>query len=243
MIDTHCHLLPGLDDGPASPADSVQLARALDGEGVTRVLCTPHYSRRYPTSSATARERLARARSDLAAVGVPVELELAAEVSAELALSAPSAELADRAVAGRALLVELVSGLPESTPQAVADRLAEEGLQPVFAHPERWLAGRGRADVLDELQARGAWLQVVAPSLLGSSSPEVWEIAWELVTTGRADLVGSDAHRAGGRRVRLRGLADLLAARCGEARRVELLERAPARLLAGLRRAELASAG
>lgn len=241
MIDTHCHLLPGLDDGPASQADSVRLARALREEGVTRILCTPHYSRRYPTALVEARDRLDRVRADLDAVGVALDLDLAAEVSAELALRAPGAELAARAIAGRFLLVELVSHLPRTMPSAVADRLAAEGLVPVFAHPERWLAGGGSSDLLDDLRTRGAWLQIVAPSLVGSSRPEVWETAWELVATGRADLVGSDAHRAGGRRVQLRGLADLLEARCGEERRDELLEHAPARLLAGLPRPELAA--
>jgi tyrosine-protein phosphatase YwqE len=95
-------------------------------------------------------------------------------------------------------------------------------------------------ELLDEARERGAWLQVVAPSLVGSSSAEVCELAWELVASGRADLVGSDAHRAGGRRVELRALADLLDARCGRKRRDELLEHAPARLLAGLPRPDLA---
>jgi protein-tyrosine phosphatase len=126
-------------------------------------------------------------------------------------------------------------------PFAVAERLAAEGLHAVFAHPERWLAARGRVDLLDDLRARGAWLQAVAPSLVGSARHEVWEAAWELVTTGRADLVGSDAHRAGGRRVQLRALGDLLEARCGAERRDDLLEHAPRRLLAGLPRAELAA--
>jgi protein-tyrosine phosphatase len=236
VIDTHCHLLPGLDDGPASEADSVRLARALAEEGVTHVLCTPHYSRRYPTSHDEARNRFERARSDLAAVGVELELTLAAEVSAELALRARSAELLARAIAGRFLLVELVSGEPRDVPPAVVERLAAQGLETVFAHPERWLASQRRVDLLDDLRARGAWLQVVVPSLAGSSSPEIWEAGWELVTTGRADLVGSDAHRAGGRRTQLRALADLLDARCGAERRVELLEHAPARLLAGVSR-------
>jgi protein-tyrosine phosphatase len=240
MIDTHCHLLPRLDDGPASEADCVRLARKLSEEGVRRVVCTPHWSRRYPTSVEAARDRLERARSDLAALGVPLELELAAEISVELALRAGSEELVSRAIAGRFVLVELVAGLPRDAPAAVADRLRAEGLDPVFAHPERWLAARRPVDLLDDLRARGAWLQVVVPSLVGSSRAEIWEAAWELVTTGRADLVGSDAHRAGGRRVQLRALADLLDARCGRERRRELLEHAPARLLAGLPRVDLA---
>jgi len=240
VIDTHCHLLPRLDDGPASEADCVRLARKLSEEGVTRIVCTPHWSERYPTSVEGARERLERARSDLAAMDIRVELELAAEVSVELALRGRTEELTSRAIAGRFVLVELVSGLSRDAPLAVANRLGAEGLEPVFAHPERWLAARRRVDTLDDLRARGAWLQVVVPSLVGSSGPEIWEAAWELVTAGRADLVGTDAHRAGGRRVQLRALADLLDGRCGRDRRRDLLEHAPARLLAGLPRPDLA---
>jgi protein-tyrosine phosphatase len=240
VIDTHCHLLPGLDDGPASTADSVQLARRLAEEGVRRVVCTPHWSHRYPTPIEASLDRLEETRSDLQAVGVMLELDLAAELSVERALRARSEDLHSRAIAGRFVLVELVSGLPEDAPAAVARRLEDERLEPVFAHPERWLATRRRVDLLDELQRRGAWLQVVVPSLLGSSRPEVWEAAWELITTNRADLVGTDAHRAGGRRVQVRALAELLDARCGSERRRELLEHAPSRLLAGLRRPALA---
>jgi protein-tyrosine phosphatase len=241
VIDTHCHLLPRLDDGPASEADCVQLARKLRDEGVTRVVCTPHWSRRYPTSVDDARQRVERARSDLTALGIELELDLAAEVSVELAVGASSAELAARAIAGRFVLVELVAGLSRDAPAAVANRLAAEGLEPVFAHPERWLAAQRRVDALDELRARGAWLQVVVPSLVGSSRAEIWEAAWALVGTGRADLVASDAHRAGGRRVQLRALCDLLDARCGRERRSELLEHAPARLLAGMPRSDFAA--
>lgn len=239
MIDTHCHLLPGVDDGPASYADSLELARTLVGEGVTRVLCTPHYSNRYPTPLDRARDRFERLRTDLAAIGMPLELELAAEVSVDLALRAPADELAARAIAGRFLLVELVSDAPRDAAGAVGERLEAQGLEPVFAHPERWLAKRGSIDLLDELRSRGAWLQVVSASLVGSSRADVWEAAWELVVTGRADLVGSDSHRAGGRRVQLRALADLLDARCGPERRVDMLEHAPARLLAGASRSAL----
>lgn len=236
MIDTHCHLLPRLDDGPSSGADSISLARTLASEGVTRVLCTPHYSSRYPTPTALARDRLERLRADLDAIAVPLELDLAAELSVERALGASAEELAARTVGGRFLLVELASNVRRGGPAAVAERLEHEGLAPVFAHPERWIAKRHTVDVLDDLRAAGAWLQVVAASLVGSSRPEVWETAWELIATGRADLVASDAHRAGGRRTQLRALSDLLDERCGVERRAELLEHAPARLLAGVSR-------
>ena len=41
MIDTHCHLLPGLDDGPATITEAIQLARMMLADGVSGALCTP----------------------------------------------------------------------------------------------------------------------------------------------------------------------------------------------------------
>jgi protein-tyrosine phosphatase len=233
VIDTHCHLLPAVDDGPRTEADFVALARVLAAESVTRIVCTPHYSARHASPFTLVRDRLERARDVLATLEIPLELDPGAEVSVERALAAPVSELRARAIAVEFLLVELVSDLPADTPARVLERLAEEGLRPIFAHPERWLARTGDLTGIDDLHEAGALLQVVAPSLVGSATTDVWRIAWELVVSGRADLVGSDAHRARGRRVRLRALAELLDERCGVERRTELLVGAPERLLAG----------
>ncbi|MGA3281561.1 MAG: CpsB/CapC family capsule biosynthesis tyrosine phosphatase [Smithella sp.] len=42
MIDFHCHLLPGLDDGPATINEAVEMAAALRKAGYTTIYCTPH---------------------------------------------------------------------------------------------------------------------------------------------------------------------------------------------------------
>ena len=57
MIDTHCHLLPAIDDGPPSTRESLELARQLVDTGVRMVVCTPHFSRRFPTDHAETRDR------------------------------------------------------------------------------------------------------------------------------------------------------------------------------------------
>jgi protein-tyrosine phosphatase len=233
VIDTHCHLLPAVDDGPRTEADFIALARVLAAEGVTRIVCTPHYSARHASPVTLVRDRLERARDVLATLEIPLELDLGAEVSVERALAAPAEDLRSRAIAVDSLLVELVSDVPGGAPLRVLERLGKEGMRPIFAHPERWLARTGDLAAVDDLQDAGALLQIVAPSLIGTTSAHVWRIAWELVASGRADLVGSDAHRAGGRRVRLRALAELLDERCGVERRMELLVGAPQRLLAG----------
>ena len=100
MIDTHCHLLPGLDDGPRSHEESVALARALVADGVTRVLCTPHYSGMFPTVHSDAETRHRELRALLDAQDVALETSLAAEVGPAAAAAKPVSEVRARSIFG-----------------------------------------------------------------------------------------------------------------------------------------------
>ena len=230
MIDTHCHLLPALDDGPSAPSGAVELARQLVGAGVDFVLCTPHFSRRFPTRAADARERLTELRSELFAAEVPLKLGLAAEVSPAFAVSAPVEELARRSVGGF-LLVELEPDTPAFFPQTVLERLDGEGLRPILAHPERCRAAREQPRLLDEARSAGALVQVVAPSLTGRWGGDVASAAWRLLDRGQVDLLASDAHRARRGGAHVERAAALVAARLGDDALRELTERGPARVV------------
>lgn len=233
MIDTHCHLLAGVDDGPRSDAESLRLARRLAEEGVTTVVCTPHFSERFPTPRVVARDRLELLRRELDAVGIELETILAAEVSVPVALETPLERLAGRAIAGRFVLVELVSDTSLEAAFDVCDRLVGAALVPVFAHPERCIAVQTDQTVLDEARAVGALIQIVAPSLAGRWGGGVWRTGWALVASGRADLLASDAHRVSASSPQLAAVAALVEQRCGRSVREELTQLAPRRLLAG----------
>jgi protein-tyrosine phosphatase len=194
MIDTHCHLLPDLDDGPGSLADSILLAQALAGAGVTEVVCTPHFSRRFPTAIPDAREAMADLRGALGAHGPPATW-LASELSPSMALDADPDDLSGRAMGNGYLLVELEPDTPAQVVELLGERLDGLGLLPVLAHPERCRAVRTQPRVLDAARSNGALVQVVARSLGRSSSPGAAAAAWDLLETGRVDLIASDSHR------------------------------------------------
>lgn len=215
MIDTHCHLLPRLDDGPETGDDALLLASDLVGQGVEHVLCTPHFSTMFPTAHADAVTQLHGLRRLLERAGLPLETSLAAEIGPEMALSARIDEIRERAVDGRFAIVEVVADTPRQTLTAIAERLAAAGLRTVFAHPERCRAIQRRVSIVDQLREEGAMVQVVAPSLVGRWGPGAQAAAWRLVDTGRADLLGSDAHGARRRRPYLREAADLIRSRLG----------------------------
>jgi protein-tyrosine phosphatase len=230
VIDTHCHLLPALDDGPQRLTGSVDLARQLMAADVSFVLCTPHFSRLFPTSVDVARERLLELRGELFAQGIRLRLGLAAEVSPGLTVAGSSADLAGRSVGGF-LLVELEPDTPVDFLTIALDRLGESELRPIFAHPERCRAIRTRPRLLEEARAAGALVQVVAPSLVGRWGGDAATAAWRLLDVGCVDLLASDAHRARQDGPHIARAAALVEERFGREALLGLTERAPAALL------------
>lgn len=235
MIDTHCHLLPGLDDGPTTVSEATQLARMMLADGVSTALCTPHYSRQFPTRHADAIAQHEVLRRELAAAGIALETGVAAEVSPAYAVSAPLEELELRSIGGRFVVVEVLPDSSEAIFPTVAERLGASGLVPVFAHPERSRAVHRDPSAVDGARRDGALVQVLAPSLLGRWGPEVAATTLTLLDTGRVDLLASDAHGVKRRRIHLAEAASLLERRLGSGLVEELTERAPRELLAGAR--------
>jgi protein-tyrosine phosphatase len=236
VIDTHCHLLPALDDGPATLADAVALARRLVEDGVSFALCTPHYSRLFPTLHGDAAERFAQLSEALSEAAVPLEISLAAEVGPHFAVSEPLEELRHRSIAHRYLLVEVLADSPPALFRVVTERLSDAGLVPIFGHPERSRAVQRHPTLIEAARREGALVQVVAPSLLGRWGRGVASVAWGLVGARWADLLGSDAHGTRSRGVHLAEAAELIAARIGEETASEMTERTPALVVRGLTR-------
>jgi protein-tyrosine phosphatase len=232
LIDTHCHLLWRIDDGPRTAMESVDLARTLVSQGVQAVLCTPHYSPRFPTGVEAARSRFDELRRDLDELEIELRTALAAEIHFVLALSVPVDELRARS-AGGFVLVELDPEASADIPTRVAERVAGSGLVPIFAHPERSAAVRDDPAALDEARRGGALVQVVASSLAARRGAAAADGAWALLDAGRADLLASDAHGARGTASRLRQILDQTAERYGAHAVDELTARNPAKVFGG----------
>ncbi len=231
MIDTHCHLLTGLDDGPRSFNDSIRMARHLSATGVELVVCTPHFNARFPTPVETAVAALKRLGDALSTLEICLGLRLAAELDPASAIDASPAEIRNRRLAPGRVLVELVPGTTPKRIERIVERLAELDLAPVFAHPERCRAVQQQPGLLDGARSDGALIQVVASSLLPATSAAVGRTAWAMIETGRVDLVASDAHRPDSARLDLGQLREEIARRYGAPTAAELLSQAPARLL------------
>lgn len=210
MIDLHTHLLPGIDDGPSSIPDSVEMARVAVEAGIRTVVCTPHVHRAYPENGpARIHERLAELREALAREEVPLEILPGAEISLERLPRLGDGDLAALALGGGSwLLLEVpFRGWPLGLPQTLYD-LEVRGFGVVLAHPERAESVQRSPDRLRDAVGRGALVQVTASSFTGEHGAAARRTAVGLLRQGLVTILASDAHSASWRPPELReGLA------------------------------------
>jgi protein-tyrosine phosphatase len=204
MIDVHCHLLPGIDDGPQTLDAALALAQIAVTSGIVKAILTPHIlPRRYDNTLTGIREATLRFRDELRTRGIALELGYAAEVRI-------GPEIMALAEAQTLPLLGTIDGygivlleFPDSHILPGSDKLAEwllnRKIRPLIAHPER------NKDVMRNLEAiapfvhMGCWLQLTAGSLTSGFGPRCHERSRQLLERGWVHLVASDAHDMPGR--------------------------------------------
>jgi protein-tyrosine phosphatase len=235
VIDLHCHVLPGVDDGPATLADAVAMCRLAAADGCHTLIATPH--QRHPLFEGLDRARLEAARQELiAALGPEPQVLLGAEVrvDSELLADLDREPCEVLSLAGsRYLLVEMPRNLQPPAPEDVVHELLVAGWQPVLAHPEviPWLAED--LDRLADLVAAGALLQVTGAALTGDYGRVPADRAWRMVEAGLVAFVASDAHSPGWRPPGLAAARTAITRRCGAAVAERLVADNASRVLAG----------
>ena len=143
MIDLHCHILPGVDDGSPDAEISLSMARHAAESGVTAIAVTPHcnlpgFRRNY--RGPDYRRQLNDLRELLTQENIPLRLYSGAEVFADPSNIRTLIEQHELITLGgsRYLLVEFDFGLPGSVLLRTLEAIAQRGLVPVVAHPERY---------------------------------------------------------------------------------------------------------
>jgi protein-tyrosine phosphatase len=217
MIDLHCHVLPGLDDGPQTLADSLALCQAAAQAGTTTVVATPHVSSEWPLNTPAVIAASVSWLSDtLAGEGVELQVLPGAEVALATAARLRDDQLWGHHLAGGPwLLVEC----PRSPSVAGFDRilysLQERDHRIVLAHPERCPAFHRDPGALEAFVRTGMLSSITAGSLTGRFGRTVQRFAWRLIKDGLVHNIASDGHNLS-RRPPL-STADLRAAGLGAA--------------------------
>jgi protein-tyrosine phosphatase len=198
VIDTHVHLLPGLDDGPATLDESLALARLLVQDGVRKAVATVHnYEHVYEATPGVIRDATRRLQAAMDAEGLPLEILPAMEIQLRegIADRIRRGELMTVADRGAFALLELPF-------QGIAMDLGEvlfhvqvAGIRCILAHPERNAQVREDPSILRDLCERGCRVQLNADSLLVADRGML-RTARTMLKSGIVTFLGSDAHSA-----------------------------------------------
>ena len=209
MIDTHSHMLPGLDHGCPDLDTSVRMASAAWDVGTTTIVCTPHLYDWDQTLVDEARTVCAEVQAALRERGIDLRLLLGFEVDLNVMVEADESMLAllaiDGSVPGAApgsgaqgwkgvIVIETpFQGWPPFLPETIF-RLKTSGYTPVLAHPERNERVQRSPELVDEIVRSGAVLQGTAGSLSEIFRRGSIRTMHELLARGSLSLLASDAH-------------------------------------------------
>ena len=196
-MDTHCHLLPGVDDGIPNVTEALKLIKAMKSCGLKGCFCTPHISLRFPNNT---RESILLAFRDFQEHIGNKHPDFILKPSAEYMLDERFPELLQKGdlltwESPDTLLVELSVTHPIPGWADILHDLLRRGYTPVLAHPERYHLHLSTED-LRHLHRLGIRFQGNVGSLAGHYGSRAQELCGQLYAAGFYTRWGSDAHRS-----------------------------------------------
>jgi protein-tyrosine phosphatase len=208
MIDLHSHILRGIDDGAQTLEDSLEIARAAVGDGITVIAATPHVRDDWPTDAGLMEQRAGELQLELDRAGIPLDVRTGGEIAVDWVPRLATHQLRRFGLGGsRHLLVETpYYGWPADLPDVLLS-LRDRDFTPVLAHPERNADVQTHPERLVPLVEAGVLVQVTAASVDGRIGKRAQDCGLGLIGSGLAHLLASDAHHASVRAVGLSAAA------------------------------------
>jgi protein-tyrosine phosphatase len=195
VIDLHCHILPGLDDGPANLDFSLAMARTAVASGTQMMVATPHVRADFDVNPDDIADHVEALNEDLKDERLPLRVLPGAEIG-----WANATELSDEQLSmlslgsGRRILLESPYGRRAVDVEGIVEDLSGRGFDSILAHPERCPLFQREPDRLRRLVDGGVLCSITAGSLLGRFGDGVREFAIDLLRRGLVHDVASDSH-------------------------------------------------
>jgi protein-tyrosine phosphatase len=203
LIDLHCHILPGVDDGAKDLPMALDMAREAVKQNITHILLTPHHmDGMYTNHKADVIRKTAAFQQELDVAGIPLTVFPGQEVhlTGELLDAIDNDDILFMDEGGKYLLLELPhSGIPEYTETVIFELLAR-GIIPVIAHPERNHGFQKNPDRLYDFVEMGCLTQLTSSSYLGVFGEKVEQLTQKIIDARLGFVFSSDAHNFEGRR-------------------------------------------
>lgn len=213
MVDLHCHLLPGIDDGSKSMEVSLRLAREATANGVTHALLTPHHMNgHYVNHKLDVIRQTKEFQEQLKRHDIPLMVFPGQEVriNGNLLKALDQDDILFADTGNRYLMLEFPDDdVPHYTNQMIFD-LQQRGIVPVIVHPERNTKMMAQPDLIYQLLEKGCLSQITASSYVGTFGKKVETFSRQLIEAGQGYVFASDAHDLPGRKYEMREAFDKL---------------------------------
>ena len=235
MIDLHCHILPGLDDGSERLEESIEMARAAEEDGIEKIVATPHLFRDnldYEDLSII-EEKKDELNQALRTNNIKVEILAGAEVNISHHLLEQIRENRSYLTLHQSsyMFVEFPPDHVFSGVKELFFELMSEGITPIIAHPERNSVFIHHPGSLYELLQMGALAQANSGSFLGSYGSTVESAVLRLLQLNMIQFIGSDGHNSRSKAPRLSEAVKIAASLIGEERAKALVKENPQAVL------------
>jgi protein-tyrosine phosphatase len=196
MIDIHCHILWGVDDGPSCMAETLKMMEQAVKEGITTIIATSHsHHPLYDVEYGVVTNQIDLLQNELINNNIPLTLYTGHEVRlSDSIISLYQTKQIHTLANSQYLLLELpANSIPNYTKHIIHELLLE-GITPIIAHPERNKAIAEKPNRLLELIQLGAVSQITAGSLTGYFGRAIQKLSLDLVKANLVHVYGSDAH-------------------------------------------------
>lgn len=203
LIDLHCHMLPGVDDGAKDLPFALDMARAAVDENISNILLTPHHmDGDYNNHRLDVINRVANFQQSIRNAGIPLTVFPGQEVhlTGDLINAIDNNDILFMDESGQYILLELPhSGVPEYTEDVIFE-LKARGITPVIAHPERNHGFQKHPDRIYDFVEMGCLTQLTSSSYLGIFGKNVEKLTSQIIDANLGFVFSSDAHNFKGRR-------------------------------------------
>jgi protein-tyrosine phosphatase len=224
FVDIHCHILPGIDDGPCDWDESLAMARLAVDNGIATIVATPHQLGSFAHNRGAAiRPLVDELQQRLDATNVPLRVLPGGElrIETDLIKAVTRGEAVSLGDHQRHVLVELPHDLFLPIDALLAD-LSRRNIVAILAHPERNGGILRQPSLAGELVGAGCMMQLTAGSFCGAFGRHCQQLAEQMLTRGLVHFVATDGHGPRTRRPLMRPAFERIAELSSEAIALEL---------------------
>jgi protein-tyrosine phosphatase len=243
VIDLHAHILPGIDDGPRTLEDALEMARLAVADGITTMVATPHLFRRRTVDFHDVLRpddlRQAVERFNLELAGEHIDLTILPGCEIPLFLDIIKFFDENRLVTindgQRYICLEMPDSIIPPATEDIIFQLSSRGITPIITHPERNPIFYDMPQKLRRFIALGCLAQITACSLIRGFGWRVSRFTKKLVREGLVHIMATDAHNVGKRPPLMGNALKKLSKLVGESRAWDMVATTPERLIQGER--------